>query len=120
MNEFKQLILGQISLAYYAAAAFFCGLAILLSLYSHSRTRDKNSRNTPYDFSWRFLLWDNFKRVVTGLILMFLFFRFSPEIFGKPLTMWWAVGIGFFLSFGLDKAIQFIQQKYDILKMPRS
>jgi hypothetical protein len=117
MNELKQLILGELSIAYYMAAGFFSCLAILLSLYMHSRTRDKNSTATPEKFSWRFLLWDNAKRVFAGMILMFLFFRFSPDLFGRPLSMWLAVGIGFFVSVGVDRAIQFIQSKFpDILK----
>lgn len=120
MNEFKQLVLGELSIPYYLAAGFFCSLAILLSLYAHSRKRDAGSDNTPQQFSWRFLLWDNLKRAAAGMILMFLFFRFSPDIFGHPLSMWLAVTIGLSMSFGLDKIIQFLQVKYDLFKMPRT
>lgn len=117
MNEFKTYILGELSVPYYMAAFFFSSIAILLSLYMHSRRRDVTSTRTPVKFSWRFLLWDNLQRVSVTVALMFLFFRFSPEIFGKPLSFPVAVGVGFFLSFGLDKAIQWMQERFDILKM---
>lgn len=117
MQEFTQYILGDLSIPYYLAAFFFCSIAILLSLYAHSRKRDVTSERTPVAFSWTFLIWDNLLRVAATLALMFLFFRFSPDIFGKPLSFPIAVGVGFFLSFGLDKAIQWLQTKFDILKL---
>jgi hypothetical protein len=33
--------------------------------------------------------------------------------------MWWAVGVGFFLSFGLDKAIQMIKERSSLFDMNR-
>lgn len=117
MKEFQQYVLGELSIPYYLAAFFFASIAILLSLYLHSRTRDPQSQRTPVSFSWKFLIWDNLLRIAVTVSLMFLFFRFSPDIFGKPLSFPIAVGIGFFLSFGLDKAVQWLQQKFDILKL---
>jgi hypothetical protein len=117
MEEFKSLILGQTSIPYYLASFCFCSLAILLSLYAHSRKRDVASSRTPIAFSWKFLLYDNALRIGATMGLMFLFFRFSPEIFGRPLSMWVAVLVGFALSFGLDKIIQWLQERFDILKV---
>lgn len=119
MQEFKEYILGELSVPYYLAAFFFSSIAILLSLYMHSRKRDPLSPRTPERFSWGFLIWDNLLRIAATIALMFLFFRFSPDIFGKPLSFPIAVGIGFFLSFGLDKAIQWLQTKFEILKMAK-
>lgn len=119
MQEFKQLILGNVSIAYYMAAEFFALLALILSLYLHSKKRDPQAPSTPIQFSWLFLVWDNVKRIVVGQITFFLIFRFATELLGRELNMWLAVGIGFFLSFGLDKAIQFIKDKSDIFNMNR-
>lgn len=119
MNELQSYILGEVSVAYYLAAFFFSTLAIIVSLYHHSRSRNVESESTPQHFSWRFLLWDNTKRIVTTLIVMFFFFRFSPTLFGKPLSMELAVGVGIGLALGLDKAIQFLQDRFDLFKMPR-
>lgn len=120
MHEFKTLILGNTSLAYYAAAEFFALMALILSLWGHSRKRDPLSPNTPYKFSWLFLIMDNIKRIVMGQIAMFLIFRFASELLGRQLSMFMAMGIGFGLSFGLDWALQKLKDKFDFLSINRS
>lgn len=119
MQEFKQLILGNVSIAYYLAAEFFALLALILSLYLNSKKRDVASSSTPVEFSWLFLIWDNTKRIVVGQITLFLVFRFVTELLGRELNMWIAVGVGFFLSFGLDKAIQIIKERSSLFDMNR-
>lgn len=115
INEFRELVLGDKSVAFYLAAFFFSGLAILLSLYIHSRKRDPLSPNTPSKFSWYFLIWDNTKRIVVGLIVMFFLYRFTPFV-----SMELAVGVGFFVSIGVDQAIQYLMKKYEFLQMDRT
>lgn len=110
ISETIKIILGDKAISYYLAGFVFTGLAIILSIYMHSKKRDINSSNTPVKFSWRFLVWDNAKRMVVGFILMFLMFRMFD--FSNVFAM---VGVGFFLSFGLDKAIQFLMEKTDIM-----
>lgn len=119
MEEFKKLILGEVSVAYYAAAEFFAILAIILSLYLSSRQRNPMSANTPERFSWPFLVWDNVKRIVVGQILLFLIFRFTTELLGRELNMFWATGIGFFVSLGLDQAIAMLKQKTTLFDVNR-
>lgn len=119
MKEFKQLVLGDLSIPYYMAAALLCFLAILVSMYAGSKRRDQSSESTPFCFSWWFLIWDNTKRIVVGMIVMFFFFRFASAAIGRALSMEVAVGIGFFLSIGLDQAIGFLKQKFDLLQMNR-
>jgi hypothetical protein len=119
MQEFKQLILGNVSVAYYLAAEFFALLALILSLYLNSKKRDAASSSTPVEFSWLFLIWDNTKRILVGQITLFLIFRFVTELLGRQLNMWIAVGVGFFLSFGLDKAIQILKERSSLFDMNR-
>jgi hypothetical protein len=109
--EFKTLVLGKASLAYYMGAEFFALLALVLSLYSHSTNRNVNAPTTPVKFSWAFLIMDNIKRIILGQIALFLIFRFTTELMGRPLNMFLAVGIGFVLSYGLDKIIQALKDK---------
>lgn len=111
---FKGLVLGDKSPGFYMGAFFFTLLALYVSLWSHSRKRNPASPNTPAQFSLLFLVWDNFKRIVVNLIVMFLFYRFTPAM-----SMTLAVGIGFFLSFGVDKAIQYLKSRYNFLNMNR-
>lgn len=119
MEEFKTLLLGPVSVAYYMAAEVFAVMAIILSLYASSKKRDPDSSSTPYKFSWLFLIWDNLKRIVVGQIALFLIFRFASEFIGRALNMWMSVGIGFFVTIGLDQLIGFIKEKSSILQMNR-
>lgn len=119
MEEFKKLVLGELSIPYYLAAFFFSLLAILLSLYLGSRKRNKASTSTPGPYSWLFLVWDNTRRIFVGMILMFLFFRFASAAIGRALSMEVATGIGFFLSMGLDQAIGWFKKKFEVLQMDR-
>lgn len=119
MSEFKQLVLGNVSVAYYLAAEFFALLALILSLYLHSKKRDPQATSTPQQYSWLFLFWDNTKRIAVGQIAFFILFRFATEILGRQLNMWVAVGVGFLLSFGLDRVIQVIKDKSSLLDMNR-
>ena len=121
MNEFKSLILGEYSVAHYAAAEVFALLALVVSLCLHSMKHDKQSERTPETFSWKFLILDNSKRIFFGQIIVFLLFRFTMEFTGKTLSMWQAVIIGAGLSFGFDKFLQLIKAKTTFLDVtPRA
>ena len=100
IHDAFMIIGGGKSFGYYLAGFFFAGLAILISLYQSSRKRDVNSPNTPVQFSWRFLLWDNFKRAVTTLIVMFILFRVFD--LGTPTLM---IAVGFCVSLAFDQII---------------
>jgi hypothetical protein len=119
MDEFIKLVLGDLSIPTYLAAFFFSFLAILVSMRIGATSRDKFSPATPRKFSWYFLFWDNTKRIGTGLILMFLFYRFASAAIGRALSMEVAVGIGFFISMGLDQAIGYFKKKFDFLQVDR-
>lgn len=119
-KEFVDLLLGPVSVAQYLAAEVFALIALVIGLWLHSRKRDPKSPNTPEQFSWEFLLWDNTKRIFIGQLLLFLFFRFTTELMGKNLNMYMAVAFGFFVSFGLDRAIVWLQKKTDIFDRDRT
>ena len=110
LQEALEIILGGKNGSYYIAGFFFSFLAILISLWQHSKTRDKASLNTPLKFSWTFLLWDNFKRICVTIIVMFILFRMFDLS-----NVYAMIGVGFFVAFGLDKAIQFLMEKTDFI-----
>lgn len=117
--EALEIITGGRSGGYYISGLFFSLLAITLSVYMHSRKRNVLSINTPQKFSWLFMMWDNFKRAVVGLILMFLIFR----LFDLADNVAAMIGVGFFVAFGLDKAIQWLMDYTNIanfLKIDRT
>lgn len=121
--EIKQNVLGPLSIGYYASAFFFSFIGLLIMLYYRSTTRDKNSKRTPVNFSFWFLVWDNAKRMVTGLLVMYVLFRFASEFFSSPLSMRVALGIGFAISLGLEPMMKFLVDRSEVLsrlmEMPR-
>lgn len=118
-KEVKELLLGELSVAYYIAAFIFSFLAIILSLYLQSNKRDPQSQSTPQNFSIRFMLWDNFKRISTGMIVLFLIYRFASVYLAKALSMEMAVAIGFVVSFGVDRMILWMMNRTNLFNMPR-
>lgn len=105
-----KILLGDKPDGYYIAGFIFSFIAIFLSLYAHSRKRNKYSSATPVNYSWRFLFWDNAKRIVAGLLVMFIIFRaFNMS------TIWHMLAVGFGVAFSLDKIIQVIMERSNLL-----
>lgn len=111
LHLLKEYLFGEASLTYYVAAEIFALMGLTVSLYLHSNKRNPDSPKTPEKYSLGFLIWDNFKRIFVGQMVFFLIFRFTVELLGRQLDMWIATGVGFGLSFGIDKAIQWIMSK---------
>lgn len=104
------IIGGGKGLPYYMAGFFFSFLTIWLSIYLHSQKRDINSPNTPYNFSYTFFIWDNLKRAIASLTVMFLIFRLFDC--SNVMVM---VSVGFFVSFGVDKVIEWMMNNFNFL-----
>ena len=110
ITDALKIITGDKGGGYYFAGFFFSILAIILSIYMHSKKRDPKSPNTPVRFSFLFMIWDNFKRAGAGMILMFIIFR----VFDCSNVMV-MIGVGFFVAFGVDKGIQWLMEKTDFM-----
>ena len=108
--EAIEIITGGKSGGYYIAGFFFCALAVLLSLYHSSKKRDPLSPHTPENFSWVFLIWDNVKRALATLVVIFILFRVFD--LAEPMLM---IGVGFFASLFLDKIIEAMMKKSEAI-----
>lgn len=86
-------------------------IGVALSLLIHSTKRDPNKQNSPIKFSWNFFLKDNLIRIITGLILIMIFMRFTTELIGKEPTVYSAFLIGFMS----DKLIEILKSKIDLI-----
>lgn len=104
MEKFIDLLLGTNDIPTYLAALVFAVIGALIMQLIKSKTRDKHSPNTPYNFSWKFLVWDNLREVLLGLMFILLALRFSVEFAGVELTMYYALCVGL----GLQKVAQWI------------
>nr|WP_294922227.1 hypothetical protein [uncultured Flavobacterium sp.] len=94
MNKFLNLVLGTNDVPTYLAALFFALIGVIVILLLKSNKRDKTSLNTPFEFSFKFLIQDNLKEIVLGFLLIILALRFSVEYAGVNLTMVYALGVG--------------------------
>jgi hypothetical protein len=94
MNKFLNLVLGTNDIPTYMAALFFALLGVAIILLLKSNKRNKTSQNTPFLFSFKFLILDNLKEIILGFLLIIIALRFSVEYAGIELTMWYALGVG--------------------------
>lgn len=98
MKKFLNLLLGTTDVPTYMAALFFALAGVIIILLIKSQKRNKLSPKTPLDFSWSFLLQDNIREIVLGLLMILMALRFSMEYAGEELTMWYALGVGLSLQ----------------------
>jgi len=94
---------------------FFSAIGVTLSLLLHASNRDQQAPSTPVKFSFWFLIKDNWKRILTSFLLIYIAIRFTPELFGVQITSFWALAIGLCL----DKLAQWIKEKTNILDVKR-
>ena len=111
----KHYLLGNMPVAAFLAAFFFALIGVTISLLLQANKRDPGASSTPYHFSYRFLLQDNWKRIVLSLLLIFVTIRFYSELTGKELSMYFALGIGL----GLDKLAQVVKNASAVLQVNR-
>lgn len=76
----------------YVVIAMICATLLLLI---HASQRDITSKNTPVNFSWKFLLAANILRIVTNLLLVPIAVRLTYEYVPSTAMLFISVGIGF-------------------------
>lgn len=94
-KEFFFILIGTDSVVKFFSLVFFALLGVALSLLLQTTKRDPQSVHTPFEFSWKFLWNDNVKRVLAGIVLIFVFLRFAPQLMGVEINEFWALAIGF-------------------------
>lgn len=108
-------VLGTQDYSFYLAQWFFAFIGLGISLLLHSTKRDPDSINTPKDFSWRFLIQDNSKRIALAVLLLFVCLRFPEMLVTNfpELATWVQVRLAFatILGLSLDKVAQFMKEK---------
>lgn len=90
-------------------------VGVAISLLWHSSTRDSQAPSTPAKFSFSFLLKDNWKRILSSLLLIYVFIRFFPDITGISLSLFWCLAIGL----SLDKLSELLKSKITALQVKR-
>lgn len=93
-QEILKHLLGPGDPGYFIAAFIYAMVGMLISLLVSASKRDQSKLTTPEAFSWRYLLWDNAKKIILTLILVIVTLRFSREFMGADLTMYLALLVG--------------------------
>jgi len=118
MKEFISLLIGNISVPMFAALFIFAMIGTAINLLLHVNSRDQNSPNTPVAFSFKFMLWDNWKRIVSSLLLIFVVIRFMGVFFEIDVKNqeFYLVG-ALLVGFVFDKLSEVLKQKTSFLKV---
>lgn len=107
----KQQLLGGIEPSLFAASFIAALVGILFTLLIGSTLRDVNSQWSPKNFSWKYLLSDNARRIYANLLAVIITLRFMPEVIGVELSVW----KGFVIGTAWDVLALIIKQKTKIL-----
>lgn len=95
LDQFLSHFLGEQAWPWWLAVLTWAFIGCLVNLYLYAvNTRDKNSLQTPNQFSIKFLMLDNIQRLVIGLVVTFIFIRFSVELIGSEPTIYLGLGYG--------------------------
>ena len=94
---------------------FFAFVGVAISLLMHANMRDQGAPSTPQAFSWSFLIYDNWKRIVLSVLLIYVFLRFFTELTGMQISFFWCMMTGL----GLDKISQYLKDKATFLEVKR-
>lgn len=114
--KFLDYITGGMSVDQFCAAFVFTLIGVALSLFLDASKRNPVSVNSPIEWSWQYFWNDNLKRILrvvfTSILVIFVSLRFTKELFGREISMFFAFVIGL----SLDQVQVFIRKaKYKSL-----
>jgi len=116
MEELKQMLLADYSIAQFLGYLFFMLLGVAYYSFLEIRNRNVDSKETPQKFSWKFWYRDNLKRYIGTLITIYVLFRFFPELTGNSLDEFTA----FLLGFSGDGVVGLNKKSTKLLKQKRT
>lgn len=115
MEDFIRSVLGGYSAGMWMAYLFFALLGVIAYSWMEVRGRNRNSSATPKYFSWRFFAFDNLKRYIAVIILIYVQFRFFANITGTELSEY----VAFLVGFGSDGIAGFSKRGTKLLRADR-
>lgn len=127
MEKYSYL-LGFVEARLFLTMLLFAIVGIGLSLLMDAQSRDQNSTNTPVKFSFKFLLKDNWKTILTTAIAVLITLRFAPLLFpdqfkvdqtGDPKAIEWFLFGSFGIGLLYNQLVQFLKKKISILNVER-
>jgi hypothetical protein len=94
---FWSYIHGSLTLPHFLAGMSFVGMGLLITLLLDVVSRDRHSRRTPPQWSWRFFWRDNLLRFFLNLLTAMALIRFWRDMQGEEIGMFhcFCIGIAF-------------------------
>jgi hypothetical protein len=93
-KDFIANMLGDIPPGVWASYIIFACLGIFITLLHNAVTRKPTNDRTPLQFSHRFLLRDNWKRLLLSFCSVLVTIRFFGDISGSDISCFKAFGTG--------------------------
>lgn len=123
MNEFISGLVGNMTPAHFGMLMFFALVGATIKLTTQVSKRDVASTATPEKFSFSFLLQDNWKRMLSSLLLIYLFVRFSsflvPASLLETLPDEAEILMCVFIGYSFDLLSEWLKDKAAVLKVNR-
>ena len=95
MGEFiMETILGGYTMIDALGYLWFFLIGYTIYGLNETSERDKQSKNTPKEWSWKFWLNDNWKRYLVTILSTYIMFRFYVEIVGHEFSNFEALMMG--------------------------
>ncbi len=121
-------VLGLIPTGLFIAMIVFASIGVAMALLIDSQKRDQSSPKTPTEFSWTFLIIDNWKTILLTFLAVLMTLRFAPLLFPAQFTEEaldiplgvekWLLG-SLFIGLAYNSLLQYLKDKADILKAKR-
>lgn len=106
LETYLSELLGNRSVAVWLVCFTFIIIGVLLSLIVSAKERNKDSPNTPYKFSFKFLVHDNILRILGSVLIAFTVIRFGEDMVGAHIGYFGSLLMG--LCF--DQLVKFIAE----------
>lgn len=104
-DKIFELVFGTPDIEFIFVGIIFAIFGAILSLLLDSNTRNVESKRTPREYSYLFLIKDNSKRMVITIIIISVFMRFTKELLGIEPSVYWS----FFIGFSSDKLSEYLK-----------
>lgn len=94
MEQFLEQFLGTTDVPTYTAWFLLAFIGAITAILIRAQIKYKQSQDTPLNWSWKFLAWDNAFNLLVGFLITFIFLRFSNETLKMEPTAFGALLIG--------------------------
>ena len=122
--EFITNLIGAGGAQHFFSMMFFASIGANINLLTNVNNRNKNSTKTPVEFSFKFLLRDNWKRMVSSLLLIYLFVRFLrlllPSKLFETMPDEFEFVVAIIIGYSFDKLSELLKDKAKILSVKRN